>query len=96
MSAAHLHGDLRTCGATTVVSGQSTVFVNGKLWAVEGDQNTHGGGALIPSGSTIFIEGKPVIVHAPDTASPDGECPISGGAHCAPMTAQGSGDTNAY
>lgn len=96
MPPAHLHGDLRICGATTIVSGQSTVFVNGKLWAVEGDQNTDGGGELIASGSTIFIEGKKVIVHAPDHAAPDGQCPIPGGAHCDPMTAQGSGDTNAY
>jgi len=38
MPAAHRHDDLRVCGATTIVSGQGTVFVNGKLWAVEGDE----------------------------------------------------------
>lgn len=96
MSAAHLDGDARICGATTVVVGQSTVLVNSKLWAVEGDPNTHGAGNLIPSGSTVFIEGKPVIVHAADAAVADNLCPSLGGNHCAPATAAGSGDVNAY
>lgn len=96
MPPAHLNGDLRVCGAVTVVSGQSTVFVNGQLWAVEGDPNSHGGGALIPSGSTVLIEGKPVIVHAPDSAAADALCPIVGPPHCAPATAEGSGNVGAY
>jgi hypothetical protein len=94
MPPVHLHGDLRTCGATTVVTGQSTVRSNGRLWAVEGDLNTHGGGALIAS-SSLMIEGKRVIVHRPDNAQPDALCPIPGGEHCNPKTAQGSGDVNA-
>lgn len=96
MPAAHLHGDTRICGATTIVTGQSTVYVNGKLWAVDGDANSHGGGQLQASGSTVIINGKPVIVNAPDSASPDGLCPIPGGPHCAPATASGSGDVSAY
>jgi hypothetical protein len=81
------------CGATTVVTNQSTVYSEGKLWAVEGDQNSHGGGALIASQTAVKIEGKSVIVHKPDNASPDGLCPIPGGPHCAPATAEGSDKT---
>jgi uncharacterized Zn-binding protein involved in type VI secretion len=87
MPPVHLHGDLRTCGATTVVTGQSTVRSNGKLWAVEGDMNTHGGGALIAS-SSVKISGKRVIVHRPDNAQPDNA------EHSNPATAQGSADVN--
>lgn len=87
---AHLHGDARMCGATTVVVGQSSVYVNGKLWSVDGDPNTHGDGALITA-SNVKIEGKGVIVHRPDNASADALCPVEGGDHCAPKTAQGSG-----
>jgi hypothetical protein len=64
----------RVCGATTVVVGQSTVFVNSKLWAVLNDPNSHGDGQLINTGTTVFIEGKPVIVHSPDPAMPDDLC----------------------
>lgn len=93
----HRNGDSRTCGASTVVVGQSTVFVNGVLWAVKGDVNSHGSGGLInTSGSTVTIEGKHVIVHGPDDAAPDNLCPISGGEHCNPRTATGSGDVFTY
>lgn len=94
---AHRHGDLRTCGATTVVTNQSTVFVNNKLWAVQGDKNTHGNGDLIAvTGTTVFVENKLVIVHGPDNALPDNLCPEEAGQHCTPFTAQGSGDTEIY
>jgi hypothetical protein len=93
MPPVHLHGDLRTCGATTIVIGQSTVRSNGKLWAVEGDICTHGGGALIAS-SSVYIEGKRVIVHRPDNAYPDNLCPVANAQHCTPKTAQGSADVN--
>jgi uncharacterized Zn-binding protein involved in type VI secretion len=93
MPPVHRHGDLRTCGATTVVTGQSTVHSEGKLWAVEGDLNTHGGGALIASQTAVKIEGKSVIVHQPDNAQPDDLCPIANAEHCAPKTAQGSDKT---
>jgi hypothetical protein len=96
MPPAHRQGDARTCGATTVVSGQSTTFVDGKLWAVEGDPNTHSAGGLIPSGSSVLIQGKKVIVNAPDDANPDALCPIANAQHCTPKTAAGSGTTNAY
>lgn len=72
MPGAHRNGDVRFCGAATIVQGQSTVFVNGKLWAVEGDPNTHGDGQLVAvTGTTVFIEGKKVIVAVGDTAVPD-------------------------
>jgi hypothetical protein len=94
MPAAHRNGDPRICGASTVVTNQSTCYVNGQLWAVENDPNSHALGGLIPSGSGVYIEGKPIIVHAPDTAQPDGLCPLP--PHCTPDTAGGSGDTFAY
>ena len=96
MPPVHRHGDARTCGATTIVSGQSTVFVNSKLWAVEGDGNTDGGGALNASGSTVKIGGIKIIINAPDSAAPDSLCPKPGGPHCSPSTAAGSGNVNCY
>lgn len=96
MPPAHRHDDLRSCGATTVVNGQGTVTVNGKLWAVDDDPNSHGSGGLIPSGSTVTIEGKLVIVHSADSAKPDNLCPVIGPPHCIPETAQGSSDVSAY
>jgi hypothetical protein len=96
MPAAHSHGDARTCGATTVVIGNSTTYVDGKLWAVQGDINTDDNGQLIPSGSTVYVQGKLVIVHAPDDAEPDEQCLPLGGEHCEPKTAEGSGATFAY
>jgi len=90
MPKAHRNTDARNCGATTVVQGQSTVFVNNLLWAVEGDPNTHGAGGLIPTGLTVFIENIKVIVHTPDNADPDNA------AHINPATAAGSADTFAY
>lgn len=96
MSAIHRNGDARSCGAATVVSGQSTTFVDSKLWAVAGDKNSHGNGALIPSGTTVFVEGKLIIVHSPDSAMPDDLCQLSGGEHCTPRTAQGSSSAFCY
>ena len=97
MPAAHRNNDSRTCGASTVVQNQSTVFVNGQLWAVKGSQNNHGSGGLInTTGDTVFIEGKPVIVNGPDNADPDNLCPPLGGEHCNPKTAQGSENVFAY
>ena len=47
MPSVHRDGDGRICGATTIVSGNSTVYANNKLVAVNGDPNSHGGGGLI-------------------------------------------------
>lgn len=83
MAGAHREQDQRSCGATTIVTGQSFVTIDGKLWAVEGDQNTHGQGQLIASKSYITIGGKAVIVQN-DSASQDALCPTQGGEHCNP------------
>lgn len=92
MPFAHRNGDLRACGATTIVQGQSTVFVNSKLWSVVGDPNSHGDGQLINSGTSVTIHGKPVIVNRPDLAAAD-DAP-----HPSPQTetAQGSTNVSAY
>lgn len=41
MPGIHRHKDLRYCGARTVVTKQSTVYVNKELVAVEGDECNH-------------------------------------------------------
>ena len=88
----HRDGDLRICGATTVVTHQSSVYLNGRLIAVEGDECTHGNGALISTSNTSFcIEGKRVIVVG-DYAFPDTLCYIVGPPHCRPIPITGSGD----
>ena len=73
MPGAHRHGDNRFCGATTIVSNQSTVFVEDKLWAVQGDQNTHINGNLVAKyGSLdVYNEDILVIVAVGDEAVPD-------------------------
>lgn len=69
---AHRNNDPRVCGAVTVVIGQSTVFIDGELWAVLDDPNDHGAGNLInTTGSSVTINGRPVIVHGPDNAAAD-------------------------
>ena len=92
MPAIHRDGDARSCGATTVVAGQSTVKANGKLVSVNGDPNSHGGGALVAGSNSVFINGKAVVNHSPDGSAPDDLCPPQAGAHCSPVTAEGSGD----
>ena len=95
MPACHRQDDLRICDATTIVTGQSTVFVAGKLWAVEGDPNTHGNGQLIATFNTVKINGKSVIVVG-DQASPDDLCLLLGPPHCNPFATTGSPDVFCY
>jgi hypothetical protein len=74
MPGAHRDTDSRFCGAKTIVSNQSTVFVNGLLWAVEDDKDTHcNEGALqaVYGPPSVYIEGKKVIVAVGDIAAPD-------------------------
>jgi hypothetical protein len=71
MPKVHREGDSRFCGSTTVVEGQSTVYVNGQLWAVAGDQSSHGLGALIPQNSGIYVEGAAVIVQGDEATLDD-------------------------
>ena len=84
----HRHSDSRSCGASTVVSGQNFVKVNGQLWAVAGDGDSHGGGALIATQSYIKIAGKLVILQG-DPASADSLCIPVGGNHCSPTAVSG-------
>jgi hypothetical protein len=78
MPGAHRIGDARFCGATTKQKGQSTVFVNTRLWAVYDDPNTHGDGGLIPvTGTTVFIEGRNVIVALGDKGKVDNASHVS-------------------
>lgn len=94
MPVAHRQGDLRVCGAVTVVVNQSTVTINGQLWATLGDPNNHGGGNLINStGSSVTIAGKPVIVHGPDAAASDS---LLFPPHDNPKTAGGSASVTCY
>ena len=90
--AVHRHGDARACGATTIVSGQSTVFANSILVSVNGDANSHGAGNLVAGSNNVFIEGKAVVNNSADGAAADNLCPSAGGTHCAPVTAAGSPD----
>lgn len=74
MPGAHRNGDKRFCNASTIVSGQSTVFVNGKLWAVEDDLDSHClQGALKPiyGPRNVYIENKHIICAIGDAASSD-------------------------
>lgn len=63
MPGAHRDDDERVCSGTTIASGQSTVFVDNKLWAVEDDVSSHGDGKLISvTGSSVLVENKKPIV----------------------------------
>jgi uncharacterized Zn-binding protein involved in type VI secretion len=89
-NAIHRQDDSRSCGATTNVTGQSTVYAGGKLVSVDGDPNSHGGGNLIAATKNVFINGKKVV-NVGDSASADGLCPTAGGPHCAPSASSGLG-----
>ena len=54
MPGVHRNGDPRVCGALTIVTGQNSVYANGRLIAVNGDQNSHGGGNLISGSNNVF------------------------------------------
>lgn len=89
----HRHTDSRTCGATTTVAGQGTVFANSLLVSVDADPNTHGGGALSAACNQVFINGKMVVIVG-NSAAPDSLCPPLGGEHCSPNSSSGSGNVN--
>ena len=92
MPAVHRHGDARVCGATTIVSTNSTVFCNGELIAVNGNVNTHGAGALSAGSAHMYCHSTLVVNNTPDGSAADALCPIP--PHCAPITAGGS--TNVF
>lgn len=85
----HRNDDSRKCGAKTIVSGQSTVFANGKLIAVDGDKNDHGQGSLTANCNKVFINGK-LIVKKGNSAESDSLCSSEGGDHCSPDAISGS------
>ena len=70
MAAIHRNGDSRACGATTVVSGQSNVYANGKLVSVDKDLSSHGGGALTARSRNVYINGK-LVVNVGDAGAVD-------------------------
>ena len=72
MAEIHRNNDKRMCGATTIVTGQSTVYLNGELISVEGDQCTHGNGELKADTNTgkLWINGKKVVYNG-SNAYPD-------------------------
>ena len=89
----HRNTDSRSCGASTIVTGQSSVFVNNLLASVQGDPNTHGGGALgatVNDGS-VFINNRKVVLKG-SSASPDTLCPFAGPPHCDPKSVGASPD----
>ena len=69
MPGAHRDTDKRKCDAATEVVGNSTVFVNNLLWAVEDDVCDHGGGRLKPvtGPPIIYVENKFIICAPGDT-----------------------------
>lgn len=93
MPAVHRDGDLRTCGATTVVSGQATVFINGKLASVHDDPNSHGEGKLTATNNngSVFVNGK-LLVLLDSGALPDLLCQVIGPPHCNPRSSSASSD----
>lgn len=72
MVAIHRNNDSRSCGATTTVVGQSTVFLNGELISVEGDPCSHGAGSLTADNNSgnLFVNGKKVVFNG-SSANPD-------------------------
>lgn len=90
MPPVHRNTDKRSCGASTIVRGNSTVFVNNLLCAVKGDPNTHGRGDLLATVNpgTVFVENKELVVQG-SSARPDT-------IHSNPRSADGSPDVNAF
>jgi len=83
MAAVHRDTDTRTCGATTEVSGNSTVYANNLLVSVNDDPNSHGDGKLVAACKNVYVENK-MVVDKGDDAGPDGLCAPLGGEHCSP------------
>lgn len=89
----HRHSDARVCGATTIVSGQSNVYVNNLLASVLGDANTHGNGKLTATinDSTVYINNLKVVLKG-SAATPDLKAPPFGPPHVNPKAVGASGD----
>ena len=91
MAAVHRNTDDRTCGATTGVIGQDSVYANSLLISVDGDTNSHSGGALTAACNNVFVNNK-MVVDKGDDAGADGLCPTAGGEHCSPNAKGASGN----
>ena len=89
MTGVHRHGDSRSCGATTVVTTNTTVFANGQLVSVNGNPNSHGAGNLSADCAHFYCHDT-LVVDNGDSAAADNVCPTSGGAHCAPAASSAS------
>ena len=87
MPGLHTNNHTRSCGAKTVVTGQSTVYAESQLVSVNGDNNSHGSGSLIAGSNQVFANGIAVVNNTPDSANADDLC--DGNSHCSPNTAQG-------
>ena len=85
----HRHSDARVCGATTVVSGNTTVFANDLLVSVDGDPNSHGG-ALSAGSNHMYCHSTLVVNNTPDPAAPD----LLG--HPLPPTSTAGGSPNIF
>lgn len=88
MPIVHRHGDLRACGATTIVAGQGTVYAGGQLISVVNDPDSHGSGNFIDNGRRVLINGLRVIAIG-DLAIPDNLCPVGPPPHCSPVATTG-------
>lgn len=84
----HRNTDDRSCGADTVVEGNSTVFANDLLVSVNNDPNSHGEGRLIAGANQVYAENK-LVVRRDDNANPDNLCGDPGD-HCSPEAINGS------
>lgn len=74
MPGAHRNTDLRVCTAKTIVEVNTSVYVNGKLWAIEDNICDHGNeGPLKPVvGTSVKVHNIPVIVFGDQAKTPDG------------------------
>ena len=88
MTGVHRNHDSRACGAQTVVTGNTSVFVNGRLVSVDGDPNTHDEGALIADCNHFFCHST-LVVDNFDNASADALCPATP-VHCNPQAVTAS------
>ena len=61
MPQVHRESDVRYCGASTIVEGQSKVFINGRLVSVVGDPESHGEGRFQDNAHKVLISGKRII-----------------------------------
>jgi len=93
MAAIHRDTDLRACGATTNVVGQSSVYVNGLLASVKNDPNSHRDGNLNANinDGTVFIENQLVVLLG-SSASKDKKYITEGVPHNNPSATTASPD----